>query len=246
MRTACTLSAIVLSFCAVAQTVNIKKVELAGDKVLVYFDLDDSNANHEFVVNLYASRDNFTVPLTKVKGDVGQEIKPGTNKKIEWKIIEEYGAYKGKLALEIRGKVYVPFVKLQNFDTEQSYKRGKSYNLSLKAGNTNPIHVELYKGSQRISGEMNHPNSGSYMLTIPSNAKPGSDYRLKISDSKSNEDVVYSPLFKVKPKIPTVVKLLVPIALIGVGVAALGGGGKKDTGGGTSTSSDLPFPGFPK
>jgi len=244
MRTRLTLMAIALSFCAMAQTVNIKKVELAGDKVFVYFDLDDSNASHEFALNLYASRDNFTVPLAKVKGDVGQEIKPGANKKIEWRIIEEYGAYKGKLALEIRGRVYVPFVKLQNFDTEQSYKRGKSYNLNLKAGNTNPIHVELYKGSQRVSGEMNHPNNGSYMLTIPSNAKPGSDYRLKITDSKSNEDVVYSPLFKVKPKIPTVVKLLVPIVLIGGGAAALGGGGKKDTGG-NNTAPDIILPPFP-
>jgi hypothetical protein len=243
MRRYLTLIAIALSYGAIAQTVNIKKVELMGDKVLVYFDLDDSNTSHEFSLNLYASRDNFTVPLAKVKGDVGQEIKPGPNKKIEWRIIEEYGGYKGKLALEIRGKVYVPFVKLQNFNTEQSYKRGKSYNLNLKAGSTNPIHVELYKGSQRISGEMNHPNNGSYTLSIPSNAKPGSDYRLKITDSKSNEDVVYSPLFKVKPKIPTMVKLLVPVAVIGGAAVALGGG-KKDTG--TTSNSDLPFPGFPK
>lgn len=240
MRTCFTLAAIALSFCAIAQSVTIKKVELAGDKVLVYFDLDDSNSSHEFAVNLYASRDNFTVPLAKVKGDVGQEVKPGANKKIEWNIIEEYGGYKGKLALEIRGRVYVPFVKLQNFNTEQSYKRGKSYNLSLKAGNTNPIHVELYKGSLRVGGEMNHPNNGSYTLTIPSNAKPGSDYRLKITDSRNSEEVVYSPMFKVKPKVPMVAKILVPVAVIGVAVVALGG--KKDSGGTSGGSGDGPIP----
>lgn len=243
MRTYLTLMAIALSSIAIAQNVTIKKVELAGDKVLVYFDLDDSNSSHEFSLNMYASRDNFTVPLAKVKGDVGQEIKPGPNKKIEWRIIEEYGGYKGKLALEIRGKVYVPFVKLQNFGTEQSYKRGKSYSLNLKAGSTNPIHVELYKGSQRVSGEMNHPNNGAYTLTIPSTAKPGSDYRLKITDSRSNDDVVYSPLFKVKPKVPTVVKLLLPVAVIGGAVVALGGGSKKDTG--TKTAPDIALPPFP-
>ncbi|MBI1768723.1 MAG: hypothetical protein HYR67_10145 [Bacteroidetes bacterium] len=242
MRRYFTLIAIAFSFGVSAQTVTIKKVELAGDKVFIYFDLDDSNSSHEFSLNVFASRDNFTVPLARVKGDVGQEIKPGSNKKIEWKIIEEYGGYKGKLALEIRGKVYVPFVKLQNFSTEQSYKRGKSYDLNLKAGSTNPIHVELYKGSQRISGEMNHPNNGSYTLSIPSNAKPGSDYRLKITDSKSNEDVVYSPLFKVKPKLPLLVKVL-PVLVIGGAAAALGGGGKKDTG--SSTSPDIVLPPFP-
>ena len=242
MRRSLTLIATVFSIVASAQTVTIKKVELAGDKVFIYFDLDDSNSSHEFSLNVFASRDNFTAPLAKVKGDVGQEIKPGPNKKIEWKIIEEYGAYKGKLALEIRGKVYVPFVKLQNFDTEKSYKRGKSYDLSLKAGNTNPIHVELYKGSQRISGEMNHPNNGSYTLSIPSNAKPGSDYRLKISDSKSNEDVIYSPLFKVKPKIPLLVKLL-PLVAVGGAAAALGGGGKKDSG--STPSNEIQVPPLP-
>ncbi|HTH58408.1 MAG TPA: hypothetical protein VL728_20315 [Cyclobacteriaceae bacterium] len=242
MRTYFTLMAIVLSYCALAQTVTIKKVELAGDKVLVYFDLDDSNSSHEFALDLFASRDNFTVPLAKVKGDVGQEVKPGVNKKIEWSIIEEYGGYKGKLALEIRGRVYLPFVKLQNFNTEQSYKRGKSYNLLFKVGSTNPIHVELYKGSQRVSGEMNHPNNGSYLLTIPSNATPGSDYRLKITDSKSNTDVVYSPLFKVKPKISTVVKILVPAVIIGGAAAALGGGGKKDTSGGGTGNNTGPIP----
>lgn len=244
MRNYFTLMAIALSFSALAQTVSIKKVELAGDKVLVYFDLDDSNTSHEFSLNLYASRDNFTVPLSKVTGDVGSEVKPGSNKKIEWKITEEYGSYKGKLALEIRGRVYVPFVKLQSFNTKQSYKRGKSYNLNLKAGNTNPIHVELYKGSERVSGEMNHPNNGSYLLTIPSTAKPGGDYRIKITDSKSSEDAVYSPLFKVKPKIPTVVKILVPFVVIGGAVAALGGGGKKDTGGGNN-GGPIPVPALP-
>lgn len=242
MRKYFVLIAFAFSLGASAQTVIIKKVELAGDKVNIYFDLEDSNTSHEFSLNLFASRDNFTVPLAKVKGDVGQEIKPGQNKKIEWRIVEEYGGYKGKLALEIKGKVYVPFVKFQNFDTEQSYKRGNSYNLGLRAGNTNPIHVELYKGSERISGEMNHPNNGSYTLSIPSSAKLGSDYRLKITDSRNNEDVVYSPTFRVKPKIPTVVKLMVPVALIGGAVVVLGGS-KKDTG--SSSAPDITLPPFP-
>lgn len=235
----------IVSLSASAQTVVIKKVELAGEKVNVFFDLEGSNSNQEFLINLYASRDNFTIPLAKVKGDVGQEVKGGTNKKIEWSLLEEYGPYKGTLALEIRGKVYTPFVKIQNFDTEQSYKRGKSYDLSLKAGSTNPINVELYKGSQRVSGEINHPNNGAYTLTIPSNAKPGSDYRLKITDSKSSSDIVYSPLFKVKPKVPTVVKLLVPVAVIGGAVVALGGSGKKDKQNGTQTDPDIVLPPFP-
>jgi len=243
MRRFFTLSSIVFSIVASAQTVTIKKVELAGERVIVHFDLDDANSNHEFLLNLFSSNDNFTAPLSKVSGDVGPEVKPGLNKRIAWDILKEYGGYKGKLSLEIRGKVYVPFVKLQNFETEKSYKRGKTYLLSLKAGNTDPIHIELYKGSQRISGEMNHPNNGTYALTVPSNAAKGDDYRLKITDSKSNEEVIYSPFFKVRPKIPLLVKVL-PVVVVAGAVVALSGG-KKESGGGTSSNGPIPTPPLP-
>ena len=37
------------SFLAVsAQTITIKKVELAGEKIIVHYDLDDSNPNNEY------------------------------------------------------------------------------------------------------------------------------------------------------------------------------------------------------
>jgi hypothetical protein len=246
MRRFLTLIATALSLGVSAQNVNIRQVELAGEKIIIHYDLEDANTNHEFLLNVFSSKDNFTAPLAKVTGDVGQEVKPGTNKKITWDIIREYGGYKGKLALEIRGKAYVPFVKLQNFETEKAYKRGKTYMLTTKVGNTNPINVELYKGGERISSETNHPNNGSYALSIPSNAKKGDDYRLKITDAKSTDDVIYSPFFKVRPKLPLLLKVL-PIVVIGGAVAALGGGGKKDNGGGSSSSggSKLPDPPLP-
>ena len=227
-----------------AQTVTIKKVELAGEKVIVHYDLDDSSPGREYLLNLYASKDNYATPLTKVKGDVGAEVKPGADRKIEWAVKEEFGPYKGRITLEIKGSVFVAFVKFRDFGTDRSYKRGKSYNLNLKSGSANPIHVELYKGGQRVSGEMNNPNNGAYSLSVPSNAKPGKDYRIKISDSKNSEAVVYSPYFKVKPKVPLLVKALIPVALLGGGAAFLLGGSNKDTGGG-STSSELPVPAFP-
>jgi len=114
------------SLCTIGQNVTIKKVELAGEKIIVHYDLDDSNSGNEYMLNLYASKDNYTTPLTKVKGDIGGEVKPGLDKKVEWSLIEEYGAYKGRISLELRGKVYIAFAKLKNFDTEKSYKRGSN------------------------------------------------------------------------------------------------------------------------
>lgn len=232
------LMLIVFSFLMTnAQTVTIKKVELAGEKVIVHFDLEDSNPNNEYKLDLYSSKDNFITPLAKVKGDIGSEVKPGINRKVEWSIHEEYGPYKGKIALEIRGKAYVPFVRLQNFNTDKSYKRGSSQNLEWKPGNTNPINIELFKGGQRIGGEMNQPNNGSHTFYIPSKAKPGKDYRIKISDTRNSEDVLYSNNFRVAPKVPLLLKVLPVVAIGGVAAIVAGGGGG---GGGTTVLPEPP------
>jgi hypothetical protein len=222
-----------------AQTVTVKKVELAGEKIIVYYDLEDSNPNNEYLLNLFSSKDNFVAPLSKVTGDVGPEVKGGPGKKIEWSIREEYGGYKGRIALEIRGRVYVPFVKLQNFDAVKGFKRGTSNDLVWKVGGTSPVHIELFKGSQRVQGDLNQPNNGNFVLSIPSNVKPGKDFRIKFTDSKDGSEIIYSPYFKVKPKIPLWAKLA-PVAIVGVVVAVLAGGkgGKNPEG----TSSELPAP----
>jgi hypothetical protein len=228
-----------------AQTVAIKKVELVGEKVIVHYDLDDGNPNNEYLLSLYSSKDNFATALTKVSGDVGMEIKPGNGKKIEWNIIQEYGGYKGKLALEIKGKVYVPFVKLQGFDTKKTYARGKSHQIKWKPGSNSPINIELYKGGERITGEINHPNNGLYSLFIPKHAKNGKEYRLKISDPKSSEEVIYSDYFKVGPKIPLWAKVGAAVVVGGVAVILLQSGDKNPNGGDNTNTDNIETPTLP-
>lgn len=229
---------------SLGQKVSIQKVDLDGERIIVYYDLEDANTNHEYLINLYSSNDNFAEPLKNVTGDVGQEIKPGANKKMIWNIRQEYGGYKGRLALEVKGRVYTPFVKLDDYAIRKAYKRGKTYNINWRAGGTNPIHLELYKGNLRLDGAMNHPNNGVYTLSLPKDAKPGKDYRLKISDSRNNDEVVYTPYFKVTPKIPMALKVFGGLAVIGGGVAAAGlsGGGE---GGGGESGGKIPDPPLP-
>lgn len=236
---------LVLALPAIGQKVSINKVDLDGDKIIVYYDLEDANTNHEYLLNLYSSNDNYTNPLKNVIGDAGAEVKPGVNKKMIWNIRQEYGGYKGRIALEIRGRVYTPFVKLQDFSTSKSYKRGKTYNISWKPGSTNPIHLELYKGNLRLDGSMNHPNNGVYTLSLPKDAKPGKDYRLKISDSRNNDEVIFSPFFKVVPKIPMAAKAAGGVLLIGGGVAAAGLLGGSDSGEGPLGGGKIPDPPLP-
>ncbi|MFZ1807062.1 MAG: hypothetical protein WAU36_07575 [Cyclobacteriaceae bacterium] len=140
MRNVFTLVLTLAFLGAKAQTAQIKSIELAGNNIIVVYDLVDPNPNNEYKLNLYASRDNFVAPLAKVTGDIGAEVVPGLNKKITWNIKEEYGGFKGRISLEIIGTVYSPFVKLKDFDPAKNYKRGKSYSFAWKPGSTAASH----------------------------------------------------------------------------------------------------------
>ncbi|MEY4930834.1 MAG: hypothetical protein RI909_1558 [Bacteroidota bacterium] len=199
---------LLISYASLAQKATIKRIELNGEKIIVYYDLEDDNPNNEYQINLFVSKDNFSTPVSKVKGDVGSEIKPGSDKRVEWNIFEEFSSYKGDLELEIRGKVFIPFVKLQSFGHGRSYKRGKAYELAWRPGNTNPVHVEVFKGSQRVQGELNIPNNGKYTLNLNPHLKPGKKYNLKITDSRKSDDFVTTEKFKVKRKMPLFFKLI--------------------------------------
>jgi hypothetical protein len=225
-----------------AQRASIKRVELAGEKIIVHYDLEDSNPANEYQINLYASQSNFATALSKVKGDVGNEIKPGSDKKIEWNIREELGPFKGKLSLEIRGRMFVPVAKINNISEGDKFKSGKSHSLTWKAGNSNPVTIELLKGDQTISTQPNQPNSGSYSIFIPPHTVVGKDYSVRITDTKDNDNVVTSQPFAVTRKVPLLLKVVPIVAVAGV-IAVLaggGGGGGNDDQGGNGSEIEVP------
>ena len=206
-----------------AQTASISKVELAGEKIIVHYDLDDSNPANEYQINLYASQDNFATALAKVKGDVGDEVKPGTGKKIEWSIREELGPYKGKLSLEVRGRMFISVARINSISSGDKYKRGKSHQLRWKPGNNNQVTIELLKGGQTISTQPNQPNNGSFSLFIPPHTVVGDDYAIRITDTKDSENASTSQPFSVTRKIPLLLKVVPVLGIAGVLTVLAGG-----------------------
>ncbi|MDW8332386.1 MAG: hypothetical protein RMK43_12090, partial [Cyclobacteriaceae bacterium] len=231
---ACVLACVSASY---AQTIAISWVEIAGTKIIVHYDLESANPNHEFTINLFSSKDNFSAPLTKVTGDVGNEIKPGKDKKIVWDVVSELGNYRGDLELEVRGKLYTPFMKLSGFDTSIKYKRGKSYPLVWTSGNMGgQIDIEIYDGQTRVHSDRGVPNTGKFEWVIPGNVKPGNNYRLKFTDTRNREEVIFTQPFRIVPKTPTPVKLLGGLALVGGAafvLSAKGGGSSGPSGPGS-------------
>lgn len=203
-----------------AQDFRIKQVELAGDQLLIFYDLIDTTKNRLYAIHLYSSRDNYITPLTKVQGDITQgsvlAVEPGANKKITWNAKEELGAdFEGSVGLEVRGRVYMPFIRLKGFEDYKSIKRGVPFTLTWSGGQTrNIITFDLYRGDTHTKWSEPVTNSGNNTFVIPTNIKPGKNYRFKISDSKNKEDVIYSSEFTIKRKVPLLYKI-VPIVVIG-------------------------------
>ncbi len=228
-----------------AQQVAVKKVEIAGQKIIVHYDLEDANINNEYQIFLYSSQNSFSTALTRVSGDVGDAVKPGRDRKIIWDVTKEIGPYRGKLSLEVRGNLYAPFVRLQHFNTDRKYKRGKVHEIFWKANSQNPVHIELFRGTDRVHGVMNQPNNGVSHFLIPGRVKPGKDYRIRFTDSRNTSDVIYTGYFRIAPKIPLLVKIL---PLLGGGAAAVllaPDGGKEDPGPRQGEGDDIALPIFP-
>ena len=205
-----------LSFPVFSQDFLVKRLEAAQGKVNIYYDLVDTLARG-YTINVYSSRDNFIAPLQKITGDAGLEVKPGLNKKIVWDAPAELGpAFEGKVALEVRGRAYIPFVRFDRFEEYKALKRGKTYMINWTGGTPQIIlHFELYKGEKKVGVNFTDvANTGKYKMTLPTSVKPGKDYTFKITDTKNKDEIVYTGKFAVKPKVPLVVKAL---PVLGVG-----------------------------
>lgn len=205
-----------LPFLLNAQEVKIKNIELSEGSLTLYYALRDENPDKRYSLHLYSSQDSFLQPLKMVSGDIGVDISIGENKHVTWYYKDELGpGYDGSMSLEIKGNVYIPFIELKSLEAYGILKRGKAYDFSWSGGRgDNVLSFELYKGDQRVKVFEERPNVGSTKLTIPTDVKPGQNYRFRISDIRNIDEVVYSKNFEIKRKVPLTYKA---IPLLGVG-----------------------------
>jgi hypothetical protein len=199
-----------------AQVFTINHLEKADTKINIFYDLVDTVVSRSYTIALFSSADNFISPLQKVKGDVGLEVKPGRNKKIVWDAKDELGAeFDGSVNLEVRGRVYIPFIQLDGLNAV--FRRLTPTEITWTGGTEqNILNIDLYKGDEKIISFPNIANVGHYKITIPYSVKPGKDYRLRITDYKNKDQIVFSQPLEVTRKFPTALKIM-PFVLIGMG-----------------------------
>ena len=208
-----------LSFSANAQEFKINKVEMTPETIILHYNLLDTTKDRAYVVNVYSSRDQFIAPLQKVKGDMGIGVRPGANKRIEWNSKEELGAeFEGGFELEIRGRVYIPFIAFENLPEGTTFKKGVAKKLTWTGGSKQYLNFLLYKdGKQTDIIFPNISNSHEYDIVMPKSIKPGKGYSFVVTDSKNKDQVMKTSTFQVKRKYPLVL-LAAPVAAIGAGI----------------------------
>jgi len=212
-----------------AQEFKINKVELTPETIILHYDLIDSTENRAYIVNVFSSRDQFIAPLQRVRGDFGIEVRPGLNKRIEWNAKEELGAnYEGGFELEVRGRVYIPFITFENLAAGLSIKRGVKKKLTWSGGTKQYLNFNLYKNEKPVDVFPNVSNTHEYDLVLPMNVKPGKGYYFVVTDSKNKDQVMKSPVFQIKRKIPLALKLAPALIILGtIPIWSTWFGGKK-------------------
>lgn len=202
---------------AFAQSVDVRNIELSEGTVNITYNLNDSIVGRYYTVRLYSSEDNFLNPLVEISGDVGMEVSPGHGRVLTWHAQDELGSsYDGKLSLELRARVYIPFINVDSFDDIKTLTRRRKENLTWSGGRSNNIlNFNLYRGEEKVTTLSNIANVGHYELELPVHIKPGKGYYFLISDIKNKDEVVRTSQFRVKRKVPLLFKVLPAFAIAG-------------------------------
>lgn len=243
-----------LSYCASAQNLSNVTASLQGTKIIINYDLEAPVASFLYQVEVYSSLDQYKEPLKGVSGDVGNKVASGKGKKVEWQADKDISAYDGEVDFKLKTQLtFAPWLIL-NPSGEKSFKRGKASEILWTgyANGAKKVNVELQRNGQAISSTDAINNSGKMEFNFPKNLKTGDGYQIKIVNNVNANDQAISKEFKIKRKLPLVVKFLPIVILGGVAAAVLGGGQKSespsqppatppDTNGG-GTNDNLPAP----
>jgi len=222
-----------------AQTIENVKAVFQDGKVIVNYDLK-ADPNTSFFIELYASHNNYNLPILLAQGDIGKEVKPGLQKKVVWDVKSDLKNYKGEITFELHAEpALLPWAIKQ----PAGLKRGKTGTIQWQGGKANQqVNLELYQGTNKVQAITASPvsNTKKYDWNLPSSLKTGGGYTIKLS---SGNESVTSASFKINSKIPLVVKLL-PIVVVGALIPVIF---KKDTPpANDSTEGDLAdAPGIP-
>src|SRR5687768_13742711 len=148
-----------------AQRIDNVQALVAGDKVIVSYDISGAIEGQKFTVSLYASHDGYSSPLNRISGDAGlhNELLAGYGKRIEWEAKSELKEFDGDITFEIRAQVIAAPLKVIGPTIGASHRRGKSMDIQWKGGRPGELlKLELLKGGSMVTNIGEISNNSSY------------------------------------------------------------------------------------
>ncbi len=231
---------------AFAQRVTNVRAQAKGNIVTISYDLLGTLSGQLYTVSVYSSHNGMSAPLSQVKGEIGPDIKPGTNKLIEWGAKKELSDFEGDITFEVRATLTFSPMRFTAPQKNALHKRGKSYKLTWMGAVANEnLQLELYNDTTRVLEIGRTQNKGNLEWELPLNIAPGKTYKYKISSVEKPGNFAYSNTFIVKRKTPTWVKV-VPAAGILAGVIYYIISRDGDTPSSPAEETDLPLPPNPE
>ena len=226
-----------------AQKVNNVRAQKDGDYVKILYDLEAEDPNDNFNVEILASHNNFTSPLRMVTGDIGENVKPGKDKTVIWRPVEELENFTGEITFEVRATLMGSYYRINQPSSYSKFKRKKIMPIRWDGGQPGEnVRIVLTRlGSNIETITENTSNSGTFNWTIPKSVSKGKGYQVQIVNTRDYTLEGTSKTFKIKGGFPAAVAILTPI-VIGGGVAAYLFLGEDEPVNGGNGGNDLPDP----
>lgn len=240
--------AVLVSFfstCGFGQAIRNVAASYLDGKVTVVYDLEGVSENQVFSLELFGSHNNFSTALRNATGDVGKNIHPGKNKRIEWTPAVELGsAFKGEITFRVKGEPMPMALIVKSPSSGGSVKKGKQTQIQWEGGSSDKVRLELYRGNERVTTFAETKNTGQYTWAVPKDLEKGS-YTLKVN---AGNESASSAVFAVKSKPPTLI-ILGGVAVVGGLIAILASGGSDNNSNNNNNNNgepDLPAAPGPK
>jgi len=231
-----------------AQQVENIAAELQGEQIVISYDLNHPDLSIKLKVQIRSSHNNFSAPLKEVTGEVGENVSPGTGKRIFWNYKEELPVgFDQEITFKIEAKLPIPILPFQFVKpmSGSGFRRGKTGVVQWTGGQSSDrVRLELLKNGQRVSNLAQIPNRQTYNWQIPAEMDKAKDYQIRLTAVGDPSRKITSDLFPIKNKIPLAL-IVVPAAVV-VGVVGVllsgGGNGGPDNG---ANGDEIPDPLLP-
>jgi len=215
----CMIVSVFLAMHSQGQTIeNLNAIFTDGNATITY-DLVGFKAKELYLIDLYASYNDFYSPLKLVRGDVGKNITEGKGKKIEWKASEEAKTAGENITFQIKTTLLFQPMEFIN-PSGGAIRRGHTTIVEWRGGFIdNEKELELYHYEKKVASLGKMKGVWQYTWEIPKDMEKGDGYSLKLVGGTES---LTSSTFRIKPRTPLLLKLS-PLFVAAAIIPFLGG-----------------------